>query len=224
MQKFIILYLILTLSAIPNAMGEINVRVCTADGNTPMVYSDIMVGTHLTFIVSSDTTAYWYGTFAIYDANRNYGALYGRDFDGFAYPGSCFLAAGNEAWVYDWAGFLFGKEGIFFEMEIGETNVKTGDWFIIDYNAINVGTCKVEFSEYFAEIPTKILSFTHVRTRDLDNDTIVNFKDFSIFSSKWQNSNCSGPGWCMGADLDTNGTVDVKDLMLFSDYWLEKTQ
>jgi len=71
--------------------------------------------------------------------------------------------------------------------------------------------------------PIYYLKFSHVRTRDFNIDTKVDFADFAVFASYWQQG-CSEPGWCEGTDLDTDGNVDFDDLMLFADYWLEETQ
>ena len=70
----------------------------------------------------------------------------------------------------------------------------------------------------------EILPFHHVRTRDFDNNTIVDFGDFAILASYWLKPGCEGPGLCEGTNLDTEGMVNIKDLMLFADYWLERTE
>ncbi len=98
-----------------------------------------------------------------------------------------------------------------------------GDWFIIDYNATAIGDCNVDFYDYSisADDPNYYLEFSHVRTRDFNKDTKVDFGDFTVLASYWQQIDC---GECGGADLDDGNNVDVNDLMLFTDYWLETTE
>ncbi len=224
------LLVILSFFAMASAAGaEVSRRVCMADGNTPLeladpnvplVYRDIMVGTQLTIIISSDAGGYWFGDLSIEGDDRNYGLLSARDYNDSTadYEGSRFPAAGELARVWDWtqsgiAGFSFS----------GDDNAIPGDWFIIDYNATDSGDCTVKFYESLVHDPDRDTHFTHVVTRDLNNDAIVNFVDFEIFASYWQATGCAGPSWCAGADLDTSTNVDGNDLELFLDFWLERT-
>lgn len=216
------------------AVGEVSTRVCLADGNTPFlpidpnfphVYPDIMVGTKLTIIVDSNIAEYWSGALAVADANRDYGLLSGRDFNEITqdWEGSRFSAAGVEARVWDWEEDP-GIDG--FNLYTGSTGIEAGDWFIIDYTATAVGTCKVGFYDHSVDWfnPIYYLEFSHVRTRDFNNDTKVDFVDFAILASYWRVVDHDDPNWCKGADLDTDYDVDIYDLMLFADYWLEKTE
>jgi hypothetical protein len=181
-----------------------------------------MVGTKLIIIVSSDVNDdYWPCDLAIRGTNRDYGVLSARDFNESTghYDGSLLEAASDEAYVYFWHdddleidGFSFTGEG------------DAGNWFIIDYNAIAVGDCNVGFYEWFASEPTYEISFSHVRTRDFNNDTIVDFRDYAILASHWLETSCNAPSWCEGADLDIDGSVDINDVMLFCQYWLERTK
>ena len=103
-----------------------------------------------------------------------------------------------------------------------------GDWFTIDYNATAIGDCNVAFFDGIdydlPYEPTYYIEFTHVRTRDFDGSTRVDFGDFAILASYWQEPGCEDLNWCEGSDLDLSGTVDINDLMLFTDYWLERTE
>ena len=95
----------------------------------------------------------------------------------------------------------------------------------IDYNATAIGSCTVEFADYDISFdPIEYFDFNHVRSRDFNKDTKVNFSDFAKLAFYWQDSDCNDPNWCEGTDLDTDGSVDHNDLIDFGDYWLEKTR
>jgi len=100
------------------ALGTVSTRVCEADGNTPFDGRDIMVGTNLTIIVSSDVSEYWGsfgndgGSLAIEEEYWDYGILSARGPQVAGdWAGSHLLAAGNEAFVCDWEelgiGFVY---------------------------------------------------------------------------------------------------------------------
>jgi len=232
MKKIMVFILFLGITS--TAAGEVSTRVCLADGNTPfepvdpnlphIIYPDIMVRTKLTIIVDSNVAEYWSGNLDLADANMDYGVLSGRDYNDTTmdWEGSRFDAAGVEARVWDREEP--GIDG--FSLYTGSTGIETGDWFIIDYNAIEVGDCNVGFYDHSIDFfnPIYWLDFSHVRTRDFNNDTIVNFLDFAVLASYWRATDCSDPNWCEGTDLDVDGDVDPNDLMLFVNYWLEKTE
>ena len=220
------IFFVVILIAAPIAHAEVSTRVCLADGSTPLeladpciplVYRPIMVGTHLTIIISSDTSDIWSGgELSLWDANQNYGILSG---------GSQLQAAGDKATVYsvqelegvhDANGFRF----------LGGNNPSPGDWFIVDYNAISEGTCSVIFYNWDVDWdnPLYAMSFNHVATRDFNNDGIVDFSDFAVLGLNWQRTDCSEPDNCSGTDLDADGHVGISDLMQFAEYWLEKTR
>ena len=54
---------------------------------------------------------------------------------------------------------------------------------------------------------------------DLNNDGILNFKDFAIFAFYWMDCVCSAPN-CRRSDFDHSGRVDLADLVNFAGYWL----
>ena len=237
LAKQILLVLTLTFSVIPMVRGEISTTVFLADGNTPLalvdpnipyVYRDIMVGTKLIIVVSSDTNEQWKegmdegGSLAIEEKYWPYGVLSARGpLIGSDWSGSHLPAAGNEAVVWDWDGP--GIDG--FDLYTGSTGIEAGDWFVIDYNATDIGECNVGFYDHRVnwDEPVYYLRFSHVRTRNFNNDTIVDFHDYTILASYWQETDCNAPDWCDGTDLDTDGSVDANDLMLFCQYWLERT-
>jgi len=225
---------ILLLVAAPAAHADVFTRVCLADGNTPLkladpcipfVYRPIMVGTRLTIIISSDTGEnYWGGGLYISDPYRDYGVLIGKDYNETTsdWEGSHLEAAGPGATVWDQQDSF--KSG--FELATDVEDTIPGDWFIIDYSAINVGDCNVWLYDYefsFDE-PNYVMAFAHVPTRDFDNDGIVDFSDFAVLGSNWQRTDCLEPENCSGTDLDADGYVGISDLRQFAEYWLEKTR
>jgi hypothetical protein len=74
------------------------------------------------------------------------------------------------------------------------------------------------------DYPVYDLVFSHVPTRDFDEDTKVDVADFAIFALYWHVVDCNDPNQCGGTDLDIDGNVDSMDLALFADYWLKSTE
>ncbi len=232
MKTLTILALFLGMAS--TAMGEVSTKVCLADSNTPLeladpnipfVYQDIMVGTKLTIIVDSNIACYWDGGLFITGIDRNYGVLTARDYNDTTldWEGSRFEAAGDRACVYDWQDDIRSGFDLY-----GHKSAVAGDWFIIEYTATSVGSCNVGFYDYGVpggmDFPVYDLAFLHVRTRDFNNDAKVDFDDFAVLASHWQETGCSDPDWCEGTDLDTDSNVDCNDLTLFVDYWLKRTE
>jgi len=230
-KRLILLVLFLGMTSV--AAGEVSVRVCLANGYTPLpladpniphIYRDIMVGTKLTIIVDSNIAEYWYGgRLTIEDANMDYGLLSARDYnyDTNDWEGSRFPAAGTRARVY-----TYEQMGVYGFQLLGHNNAVAGDWFIIDYTATAVGTGKVGFYDHSVDWfnPIYYLEFPHVRTRDFNNDTKVDFSDFALFASYWLAPDCNDPNWCEGTDLNTDSNVDFHDFAMFADYWPETTE
>lgn len=214
------------------AAGEISTRLQLMDSNIPVlprdpciphVYRDIMVGTKLSIIISSDADEYWSGGLFIAGTDRDYGILSGRDYNDITgdWKGSRFEKAGTLACVWDSqenlkSGFTLGTD----------SNAVAGDWFIIDYLATNIGDCNVGlyYDNYSTEVPVYNITFHQVRTRDFNADSIVDFADLALFASNWLQTGCSEPDWCGGRDLDTDGDIDTNDLILFASFWLERTR
>ncbi len=217
------------------AMGYKSARVCLYDGNTPLeladpcvpwVYRDIMAGTHLTIIVDSNADGYWdYGELSIWDTDQNYGDL---DCRGASCEDSILPDAGDTALAWEFQeerlldDVLHNVNGFMFS---GDSDANSGDWFIIDYNAINAGNCQVAFidGDYSWDEPLYWLSFTHVPSRDFNKDGIVNFKDFTVLASYWGITDCTDPDNCGKTDFYEDGIIDIDDLALFVDFWLERT-
>jgi hypothetical protein len=230
MKILITVVLLLAFGSI--AVGEVSTRVCLADANTPLeladpnvpfVYRDIMVGTKLTIIVDSNIAEFWTGGLYFGSTYRDYGVLSARDYNDITldWEGSHFEAAGDKARVQ--AVHDIVNSG--FDLYSYDSAV-TGDWFILDYNATNIGICKVDFYDYSLSWDYPVYShvFSHVRTRDFNQDTKVDFTDFALLALYWLETGCSDPDWCAGTDLNTDGTVDRNDLTFFADFWLERTE
>ena len=226
MRKLLVLIFTLVITTI--TMGDITLEIFEADGETAFNNRDIMVGTKLTLLISSDNSDYWSGGLFIDGDDRAFGALYGRGYD----PNTrdytdCHLdAVGEFAKVTSWKDSLrYGFDLYSFYPVDGNSDSNTttdGEWFVINYEATAVGDCNVSFYDYdisWSE-PNYYASFTQVRSRDFDSDANVNFVDYSIFASQWQRTDCNDPNWCGGTDLDVDGDVDIVDLELFTDFWL----
>jgi hypothetical protein len=229
MKKITILLLFFSMTS--PTLGAVSTKVCLSDGNTllemadpciPFVYRDVMVGTRLTIIVDSNVAEYWYGgALGVEEEDMlNHGCLYGRGYDGFEYPISCLPDAGENAAVWSTVSYGYG-----FELYGGD-EPNAGDWFILDYNALNIGDCNIAFYDFNVNEtePVHTLIFHHVRTRDFNSDTKVDFTDFAVLALYWQELTCGDANDCEGTDLDVDGNVDLDDLMLFVDYWLERTE
>jgi len=219
MKKLILLIIILGVA--PIVIGEVSTRVYLADCSTPfqpldanlpvIEYPDIMVGTKLTIIISSDANDYWVGDLFIAGENRDYGVL----------TKACYFdAAGEGVFFYPWEDDFY--QG--FSLETDVRNAVAGDWFVVDYNATHIGDCNVGLYEWFSFVPTYELSFTHVPTRNFNDDNRVDFVDFAMLAWHWQETGCSDPNRCEGTDLDTDNDVDANDLKLFTEYWLKRTE
>ena len=107
-----LLVLILALGIVPIATGQITLEVREADGETPFdCNDDIMVGSRLTIIVSSDCNSdcndYWSGGLFIEGEDRALGTLAGRGLDpndpnARDYTDSHYKDAGDFAKVTGW--------------------------------------------------------------------------------------------------------------------------
>jgi len=233
MKRLIILFLAIS-CMVSVAAGKVSTRVWFADGNAPFLpvdsnlaiieYPDIMVGTELTIIVDSNMAEQWDGGLYIIDPYRERGVLSGRNYSytTWDWAGSRLEAAGTGARVYDWQNDL--QSG--FDL-CGHRTAVAGDWFVIDYTATHLGRCMVGFYDYSGpggvNTPEYYLSFCHVRTRNFNDDAIVDFADFAVLASYWRQTSCGDPDWCEGVDINTDRNVDLSDIKLFAGYWLEKT-
>jgi hypothetical protein len=219
----------LILGTVSTASGQVALEVYEADEATPFDCNDqIMVGTKLTLVVSSDSNDFWNGGLFIAGEDRDLGTLAGRDLDPNTrdWTGSHYSDAGDFAKVTQWKdSSIWGFDLFTFYPVDGNSEANStvaGNWFVIDYYADDVGECNVGFYDYDLSWyePNFYITFTHVPTRDLDSDGVVRFNDFAIFALEWYSTGCSDPNWCTGADLDRQGDVNYVDLGLLVEYWL----
>jgi hypothetical protein len=195
--------------------------LAAVDPNYPTVYRDIMVGTKLTLVISSDAGTDWWGALALSWDDWNYGTVTARGYneETASFDGSCLPAAGRQPLAVDipdanTIGFQFGA-GL---------GAAAGRWFIVDYHAERVGSCNVGFydGDYSWDVPRDILSFHHVPSRDFDGDGVVNFEDFALLASRWRSSGDLDPNEAT-FDLNTDSSLNTGDLVEFAGYWLERT-
>ena len=218
MKNVLIVSIVCCLTSI--TIAQATLEVYESDGETAFNDRDIMVGTKLTLVVSLDSTDYWSGGLFITGENRFLGELIGRDYDPNTrdWTGSHFDNAGEYAKVTSWED----SERWGYDLYGSDVNDVAGDWFVIDYEAIGVGDPNVWFCDYDESWynPESFETFTQLPSRDFNNDDIVNYSDFAIFSTNWLDDDCSDPNWCDGTDIDADGVVDVNDLALFANFWL----
>lgn len=217
MKKLLITAIVCCSASI--TIAQATVEVYESDGKTAFDGRDIMVGTKLTFVVSLDSTDYWSGGLFITGDNRFLGKLIGRDYDPNTrdFTASHFDNAGEHAKVTSWND----SERWGYDLYGSDVNNCTGDWFIIDYQAIGPGDPNVWFCDYDVswDNPVSFETFTQVPSRDFNNDGIVDYSDFSIFNTYWLSDDCFDPNWCDGTDINTDGIVNADDLILFADFW-----
>ncbi len=197
------------------------------DPNHPTIPHDIMVGTRLVLIIRSDAPGVkdyvlWSGELQVSWDDWQRGTITGRGYNEKweIYDGSFLPAAGwRPSSVSDredpnWVGFDFGAAPY----------STAGDWFVFDYHAQRVGTCVVGLYDLYEswDAPVQTLTFTHVPSRDLNGDTVVNGRDFALLASHW-GANADPNSRAAAFDLDADRQIDVDDLRLFSEYWLQQT-
>jgi hypothetical protein len=222
----------LVLGIVPIALGQDSWNIYKADGVTPFdCNSEIMVGDKLVFVYSLDSNDYGNVGVFIAGQDRLLSTLTGRDKDPNSrdWIGSHYENAGDFALVLQWRDSdIWGFDCYTFYPVDGnseDNSTVPGDWFVIDYHAIKAGDVNVGFyiyNEYEQswDEPNYILTIHNAPTRDFDSDGSVDYYDYATFSSHWNDTSCSDPNWCAGADIDRDGDVDNKDLGLFVEYWL----
>ncbi len=210
--------------------------LATVDANQPTVYEDIMVGTRLAIIITSDAPGLYYigeafrdwklwaGSLLVPRGDSERGRLSGRGYNKqtSSYEDSVLPAAGNPSFAK--VRYRERAVGFSFDLNVQAQSV-AGDWFIFDYHAERVGTCAVQLDQITnVAVPTQTLLFRHIPSRDFNGDTVVDLRDFALLASNWNAAVSADPNSPARA-LDLNGDtrVDFDDLALFSEYWLERT-
>jgi hypothetical protein len=245
-KTFISLVLVILLTS--TALAVVSVQVYRGDEQTPLewvdpnipdLYRDIMVETRLTLFVISDTPVYtWGGGLHVSWDDWNIGTVVGRGdaADPRNYDDSVLPASGREAH----AMYNLGDSGVSISLDID--TALAGEWFVLDYHAEALGTCNVglysaqpeaesphDFNYLFDEPPLgnnvwiQGLSFNHVPSQDHNGDTTVNFVDFAIWATQWNELVLADPNTATPIDPNEPSTIDARDLALFCTYWLERT-
>jgi hypothetical protein len=214
-----LLILTLALCVVQITTAQVELKVFEADGITPFDGHDIMVGSKLTLIVSSDSDNYWSGGLFIAGADRALATLSARDSDPNIrdYTDSHYEDAGDMARVTSWKDSdIWG-----FDLYGSDINAVAGDWFVIDYKATGVGDPNIGFYDYSNswDEPNLLLTFHHDPTRDFNRDEKVDISDYAILASWWLDEDCNEPNWCGGTDINRDSWVDMVDFVLFEKYW-----
>lgn len=218
--------------------------LAAVDPNHPTVYRDIMVGTKLVIVISSDTAEPWSGTLQLAREDEECGVLSGRGCGPATLgplvqcPASCLPAAGRRPAAYPTGDSFMVGLGLDNDWGTPKMRPTAGDWFVVDYSAKGVGVCDVELQTCTLNIgPTtfldpdmaigldtlvQTLTFTHVPSRDFNQDTIVNSADLALLTSHW-GSQADPNTPATAFDLNGDGRIDVGDLAQFSAYWLERS-
>jgi hypothetical protein len=190
-----------------------------ADPNYPHVYADIMVGTKLVVVVSSDASLDFEGFLLFPDDGVM--SLTGRGH----HPtrrvcvDSSLPAAGEEAYVVSFVDV--GARG--FNLGTGLLPF-SGDWFIFDYYAERVGSCGIELYDLFGDwnVPIDMLSFAHVLSCDFNGDNSIDFEDLALLASHNSPVPDSISDDQAAFDLNSDRVIDFRDLAQFSEHWLER--
>lgn len=212
----------------PNTLGKINLPKITIgyDPNTsePITLPEIMVGMDVSIVIHSDANDLWSGGLFIKGQDRALGQLAARrgNSDSHNWSNSCLEAAGKNAYVIEWKDSnIWG-----FDCYTDDLERQSGNWFVLDYTALEAGECTIGFydhrnSDWTITDPNLSIHFQNTPTRDLNSDKTVNFDDFVIFSSQWnKRSNPDDPNLFSPADFSGDGFVGLEDVVMFADYWL----
>lgn len=239
MKRLLTLAVALLTSA---ATAEVSVNVYLYDGETPLapadpnlpnVCRDVMAGTKLVVILSSDTAIkFWNGGLLVPREEWAYGTLSGRGYNEkwISYDGSCLPAAGTRPF----AQYRYRQTTIGFDLNT-DRDVVAGDWFVFDYLAVQTGPCTLGLYDYSITNtgPIAVTVINHVPTRDFNGDALVNWQDFALLAAQWQALPAIDPNTLAQAatdpntvavvDLNGDARLDTLDVALFCDYWLERT-
>ncbi len=200
--------------------GAVWVDIYERDGVRPYDGRPLMVGSELSIVVSSDSGDYWGGGLFVEGADRGIARLSARGFDGNTsdWKDSHIEASGEGARVTSWKN----QEKWGFDFYTSHDRALPGKWFVIDYHATGTGDPNIRLYDYGQsfDAPEQVINFSHVSSRDFNNDGVVNIADWTVLASYWLAEDCNEPNGCGRADINSDGSIDVEDLALFADYWL----
>ncbi len=208
-------------------LSDSNTPLALRDPNVPHEYRDVMVGTKLCVVVGSDSAESIWGKIMISGDDVYKSGLAARDFndDTANFDGSCLEAVGGAAFVRARTEIPANLTGYMFKTG---APLLPGRWFLWDYTAKAAGACHIMVGPVtavgYGDFVAMTLSFNQVPSRDFNNDTTVNFKDFAVFAQHWQARKDPDPnGFTSPFDLDADGMVGTRDMRLLSEFWLERT-
>jgi hypothetical protein len=208
------------------SFGSISLRICYYDSNSPIdCNAPIMVGTKLTIYANSNSPeTIWLGGIDLIKSipDSNLGRLLGRNWDANALDFTCshFASAGNRATVTDWEN----SDQQSFELHASGSGITSGPWFVVDYNAYNMGDSTIKLVQYNGSQISTLTSLTlhQVANCDFNHDGSVDFRDFAKLAMYWMRTDCNDINHCEGTDINpaSAGKVDFFDLMQFAQFWL----
>lgn len=130
----VILYILCFFSISSVTWGEVSLSIFESDGMTPFDFRDIYIGTTLKCIVRSDADKYWDGSVYLTQSDRNMGVLS---------DAVCLPSAGKNSFASPWEdGFYSG-----FDLYT-DPYPAVGDWFMITYTALAVGSPAINLFEF----------------------------------------------------------------------------
>ena len=60
-----------------------------------------------------------------------------------------------------------------------------------------------------------------ITSADINDNGIVDYQDFAIITSRWQEFGCTDSNnWCGGADLNRDGSLGFQGLVELAEHWL----
>lgn len=211
-------------------LADTNEPIALADPNLPYVYPEMMAGTQLTLVISSNIPRERWGGMGIFilESSWEQGQLFGRDYNEITtfYDGSALPAAGPNPLVGDNYVQIRNEWAFGLEFSIFKPGADVGDWFVVDFNSYEPGECVLYFMEQDQEDerePAFSMNLPLVPTRDFNLDHGVDFGDFIMMAQTWYEVMESEPNRVPG-DFDDSLRVDWRDMQAFCQFWLARTR
>jgi hypothetical protein len=202
--------------------AQVFIQPCDPCGLTSIEVHQVMAGKRCTLRISSDANDLWSGGLFLSGSDRELGILHGRNREPNSrdWAGSHLEHAGPMAKVYAWSD----SEIRGFDFYNSEYGRREGTWFLIDYQALKPGNCKIGYYSHSGSWnqadPNLSITIENIPNVDFYPDDVIDLKDFMILASHWLAEDCVDPDWCDQTDIDQDGSVDIKDITLFAPYWL----